>query len=113
MTVCFWWSHIALCMRCPALPQQCLRAGYNANSQIGDGSSTNQQAPVPVATISGIASTTFLAAGRGHSCVAVDYGREAAMCWGCVAACIFGELACSQPDAIVIQLWLFPANVNG
>ena len=63
-------------------PKRSLPAGFNSELQLGDGSSTNRLAPVPVSAFNGIAAATFLAAGNMHSCVAVDYGRQPALCWG-------------------------------
>ena len=58
------------------------RAGFNDASQLGDGSSTARLTPVPVSIVGNSAAATFLAAGESHSCVVINYGSEAAMCWG-------------------------------
>lgn len=52
--------------------------GTGSWSSQRDGSLT----PVAVPITGNIAASTFLAVGYSHSCVAVNYGQEAAMCWG-------------------------------
>lgn len=52
--------------------------GYNANGQLGNGSTTNVATPVTVAGISG--SATALVAGSQHTCALTSAGT--AQCWG-------------------------------
>ena len=58
-------------------------AGLNQGGQLGDGTYLNFRAqPASVLTAGNSASTTFLAAGAYHSCVAVNFGQEPSICWG-------------------------------
>jgi alpha-tubulin suppressor-like RCC1 family protein len=51
--------------------------GYNANGQLGDGTTTSRTTPVEV---SGIKTATSIALGSEHSCAILEGGNV--MCWG-------------------------------
>lgn len=57
-------------------------AGENGNGQLGDGTTSSTGAPVFVSSSGYTSLATSLAAGGAHSCVAIDYGRQAAICFG-------------------------------
>ncbi len=52
--------------------------GNNNNGQLGDGSTTNQSTPQPVAVLA--SGVTAIAAGNGHTCALTTAG--AVQCWG-------------------------------
>lgn len=58
------------------------RTGENGNGQLGDGTTSSTGAPVFVSSSGYTSLATSLAAGGAHSCVAIDYGRQAALCFG-------------------------------
>ena len=50
--------------------------------QLGDGTQQDSARPVRVTDKGKVSSSTFLALGFYHSCVATNFGADAAMCWG-------------------------------
>ncbi|KAI7843140.1 hypothetical protein COHA_003311 [Chlorella ohadii] len=69
----------AVCSKAIGLP---MATGYNWDGRLGDGTTTGRDSPVNVANVGSVSKATFLAAGLAHTCVAVNFGAEAAMCWG-------------------------------
>lgn len=59
-----------------------LSAGSNNIGQLGDGTFEGRTLPVNVTAVGSVRKATFLAAGYLHSCVAINFGSEPAMCWG-------------------------------
>jgi alpha-tubulin suppressor-like RCC1 family protein len=52
--------------------------GFNSSGQLGDGTTTNQQTPVPVSGLS--IDVLAVSAGRGHGCAAT--AKDEFLCWG-------------------------------
>ena len=75
--------------------------GYNLRGQVGDGTTTERYAPVPVSGLgSGVAA---IAAGGNHSCAVTSGGG--AKCWGWN---LFGQLGDGQSCACLV-----PVDVTG
>jgi alpha-tubulin suppressor-like RCC1 family protein len=75
--------------------------GFNSSGQLGDGTTTNRQAPVPV---SGLSSDVLaVSAGRAHGCAAT--AKDEFLCWGDNAS---GQLG----DGTMISR-LTPVQVSG
>lgn len=58
------------------------RAGLNKDGQLGDGSTDNRVSPTNVTLAHNVHMATHLAVGLGHTCVVVNYGAAASLCWG-------------------------------